>query len=224
MNKYIMDRLSESLPFWSKISSEHQSYIIDNSRTVHFTAGQNIYSADSECLGVMIIIQGDLRIYMLSEEGKDITLYTLTANDVCIMSGSCVLRNITFDVFIDAVCDSDLIIINAHAFERLQSEVLLIENFALKTAVSRFSDVMWSMEQLLFYRFDKRLALFLIDESNKINSNIIKLTHAQIAQYISSAREVVSRTLKKFEKLSLLKLFSGYIEILSKSKLMELCK
>lgn len=211
--------LKQYFPFWDKITKNEQKAFIDNVQIKRYSKGQNIYSADNECLGVTLVLKGELRTYMLSDDGKEITLYRLKSGEICILSASCLLKNITFDVFIDADSDCEVLLVNSSFFESLQQNNIYVENFALKVAVGRFSDVMWSMEQMLFYKIDKRLALFLIDESNKTKSDVLKITHEQIAKYIGSAREVVSRMLKTFERQEIVSLSSGQIQIINKEKL-----
>lgn len=211
--------LKQYFPFWDQITKNEQKAFIDNVQIKRYSKGQNIYSADNECLGVTLVLKGELRTYMLSDDGKEITLYRLKSGEICILSASCLLKNITFDVFIDADSDCEVLLVNSSFFESLQQNNIYVENFALKVAVGRFSDVMWSMEQMLFYKIDKRLALFLIDESNKTKSDVLKITHEQIAKYIGSAREVVSRMLKTFERQEIVSLSSGQIQIINKEKL-----
>lgn len=219
MKHECLNILESRLSFWKDISDAERENIISNSKLIKYNKSQIVHSADNECLGVIIVLSGELRVYLLSDEGKEVTLYRLDSNNICIMSASCLLKNITFDVFISAEQDTEVLLINSSIFEQLQKENLLIENFALKTATARFSDVIWAMEQMLFYKFETRLAMFLIDESNRINSDTIKLTHEQIAKYIGSAREVVSRTLKIFEKNSVIKQSNGEIAIINKGQL-----
>lgn len=114
------------------------------------------------------------------------------------LSASCVIQSITFDVAVDAEEDSECILISGSVFARLSERIPEIKIFALETAISRFSDVMWVMQQILFMSFDRRLAIFLLDESSKNGTDTIKLTHEQIAKYMGTAREVVSRMLKYF--------------------------
>jgi CRP/FNR family transcriptional regulator len=141
---------------------------------------------------------GSIRIYMTSEDGREITLYRLYEGDTCLLSASCALSQITFDVSIDAVTDCEIMQIDAATFSRVFEENIYVENFAYKIITERFSDVMWAMQQILFMSFDKRLAIFLIDESSKTGSDEIKMTHEQISRLMGSAREVVSRMLKYF--------------------------
>ena len=159
---------------------------------------------------------------MLSEDGREVTLYRLSEGDACVMSASCILNSITFEVVIDAETDTEVLLLNIGTFSRLNNDNIYVENFAYRNTVERFSDVMWAMEQILFMSFDKRLATFLIDEASKNRSNDINLTHEQIAKYMGSAREVVSRMLKNFELQGMLKISRGLIQIIDKEKLREI--
>lgn len=210
------------LTFWDKLSLDQKDFIIDNASIVNYKKGTNVHGSDNKCLGVLLIKSGCLRTYMLSEEGKEITLYRLYDNDVCILSASCLISNITFDVHIDAEKDSEIILISSSAFVELISKNVYVENFSYKCTVDRFSDVMWAMEQILFMSFDKRVAVFLLDEAVREQSDTIKLTHEQIAKYIGSAREVVSRMLKYFAAEGLVKLSRGGITLLDKNGIKKL--
>ena len=187
----------KSFPFWNKLNSDDRELLAHSAQSVSFKRGTNIHDGN-ECTGVILVKSGSLRLYLLSEEGKEITLYRLFPGDICILSASCVLNTITFGVFIDSEEDSECVVVGGCAYEELSARVPEVKIFALETAVSRFSDVMWVMQQILFMSMDKRLAIFLLDEAAKTGSDTVKLTHEQIAKYIGSAREVVSRMLKYF--------------------------
>ena len=138
------------------------------------------------------------------------------------LSASCVLQAITFDVFIDAEEDSECFVVNGNAYNTLAEQYPDIKIFSLELAVSRFSDVMWVMQQILFMSMDKRLAIFLHDESVRTKSDIITLTHEQIAKYMGSAREVVSRMLKYFSNEGIVEVSRKGIRILDKKRLRDL--
>ena len=137
---------------------------------------------------------------------------------------SCVLQAITFDVFADVQEDSQCFIINGPAFAQLSERSPQVKIFALETAVNRFSDVMWVMQQILFMSMDKRLAIFLSDEIARTGLNSVHLTHEQIARYIGSAREVVSRMLKYFASEGIVEISRKGIRILNKPKLYALAR
>lgn len=217
-----IEYLKEHLPFWDRLTDEEVRTLCSETKPVTYKKGENVHSTVNECVGVLLVKNGELRTYILSEDGREVTLYRMCEGDICILSASCLLSNITFDVFIDAEKDTDILLISAPLFAKLQEANEYIENFALKLAAERFSDVMWAMEQILFMSFDKRLAVFLLDESVKIGSDKIAITHEKIAKYMGSAREVVSRMLKYFESEGIVSLYRGGVEILDKAKLKKL--
>ena len=198
MNDTELTRLFENtFPFWKKLSPTDKETFMRSSYDIHFDKGINVHNGN-ECTGIILIKSGSLRLYILSEDGKEITLYRLFPGDMCMLSASCVLDTITFDVYIDSEEDSNCVVIGGCAFEDITRRLPEAKIFALETALSRFSDVMWVMQQILFMSMDKRLAIFLLDETSKTGSDTVKLTHEQIAKYMGSAREVVTRMLKYF--------------------------
>ncbi|MDD2484532.1 MAG: Crp/Fnr family transcriptional regulator [Eubacteriales bacterium] len=214
--------LREVLTFWDKLTEEEKELLKSNAQTVKYKQGEHVHSGENDCVGVLLIKSGELRTYILSEDGREITLYRQEKGNVCILSASCILKNITFDVMIDAEQDTEVLLINTAVFEKVCSQNVFAENFSYRIATDRFSDVMWAMQQMLFMSFDKRLAIFLSDEISKTGSETIRLTHEQIASYVGSAREVVSRMLKYFEREGLVVLSRGAVQVLDKKKLRAL--
>ena len=204
--------------FWDKLTPEQQDFLWENLYPVSYQKGDIIHNGEYSCIGVVLIKTGGLRVFMLSSEGKEITLYRLGPQEVCILSASCILQNITFDVCVEA----EALLIPSAQYQKLIKQNIYAENFTYSLVVDRFSNVMWAMEQLLFMRFDKRLAIFLLDELSKTGNPRISLTHEQIAKYMGSAREVVSRMLKYFAKEGMIEMSRGGIRILDKEKLREL--
>ncbi len=193
----LIELFKKTFPFWDKMSERDKETFVRSSYQVKFEAGTNIHDGN-ECTGVILIKSGSLRLYLLSEEGKEITLYRLFPGDMCILSASCVLSSITFDVFVDSEENSECVVVGGCAYEDLARRMPDAKIFALESAAQSFSEIMWVMQQILFMSMDKRLAIFLLDEASKTESDTIRLTHEQIAKYIGSAREVISRMLKYF--------------------------
>ena len=209
---------TELFPFWNDISEEEKKDICDNTKALTYKKGATVHDGE-ECLGVIFIRNGCLRVYILSEEGKEITLYRLHDGDICMLSASCVLQNITFDVHVDAEENSECYVINGCAYANISENNLKIKNFNLETALSRFSDVMWVFQQILFMSMDKRLAIFLLDEASRTGSDTIELTHEQIAKYMGSAREVVTRMLKYFSSEGMVESSRKGVRLLDKKRL-----
>ena len=216
------EEFSTHLPFWDRMNEEQKEQICSHTSLASYDKGQNIHGNSGNCTGVIFVKSGVLRIYMLSEEGKEITLYRLYMGDICMLSASCVLQSITFDVFVDAEVQSEVYIISSGAFAAVSEENIYVENFALKTTTEHFSDVMWAMQQILFMSFDRRLAVFLLDELAKDGSDTVRLTQEQIAKYMGSAREVVSRMLKYFSTEKLVEVSRGGVRVLDSARLRKI--
>lgn len=209
-------------PFWNKLTEEDKAKFCRYSSSMHFKKGANIHGGSGDCTGAIVVKTGCLRAYILSEEGREVTIYRLYPGELCMLSASCVLDSITFDVFIDAEEDSECFLVNGKIFAQISERNLYVKNFALEVAVSRFSDVMWIMQQILFMSFDRRLAIFLLDELAKTGDVNIRLTHEQVAKYMGSAREVVSRMIKYFASEGIVESSRGKIKIIDKNKLRSL--
>jgi CRP/FNR family transcriptional regulator len=210
-------------PFWKELSEKDRAYLCENTAEEHYDRGAPVQSTGG-CSGLFLVRSGRLRVYMLSEEGKEITLYRLEAGDVCMLAASCVLGSITFDVFVDAELPSDCYRIGASAFGDVVERIPSVKIFALETTVERFSEVMWVMQQLVFMSMDERLAIFLLEESRLAGSETLSLTHEQIARHLGTAREVVTRVLKHMASDGLLEVLRGGIKIKDKSALRRLAQ
>lgn len=220
INKEI-DYLYNSLTFLNKLTIEEQELVRQNTRKVKYKQGDNIHGGINHCEGILIIKSGCIRTYLLSDKGKEVTLYLLEEGEVCVLSASCILNNITFDVHIDVEEDSEVFILDLEGIEKI-SKNIYVENFLLNEAVTRFSDVMWAMEKIIFLKFDQRLAIYLLDHISRNSSDIIIQTHEQIANHLGSAREVVSRMLSYFSREGIVKLSRGEIKVEDKDALREL--
>lgn len=214
--------LSKILSFWTNLTMQEQATILDNTRFITYKAGDNVHGGVNDCIGVLLMKSGQLRSYIISEDGKEVTLYRLHPQDVCVLTSSCILENINFDIFVDAEKDTELYVVNAQAYEQLKKQNIHIANFTNDIINARFSDVMWVVEQSFFMNFDRRLALFLTEQAYIENSDTLRVTHDEIAKHMGTAREVVSRMLKYFENEGIVSLSRGEINILDKKQLFSI--
>ena len=211
----------EYFPFWNKLTEADKEYLCENSSVVHFEKEQSVHD-NTGCSGLFIVKSGKLRLYMISEEGKEITLYRLSSGDICMLSASCVLQSVSFDVYVEAEMPSECYRINGMAFHTISEQVLEVKNYALEMALARFSDVMWIMQQIVFMSMDKRLAIFLMDEITETKTEVVLLTHEQIARHLGTAREVVTRMLKHFSADGVVEVTRKGIRIIDKKKLQDI--
>ena len=134
------------------------------------------------------------------------------------------MPSIQFDTIIEAEKDTDFWLIPPNVYKAVMEESAALANYTNDVLSSRFSEVMWLMEQIIWKSFDKRLADFLIQESAIENTPLLKITHEKIANHMGTAREVVTRMLRYFQNEGLVQLSRGTIEILDAHKLAHLGK
>ena len=171
---------------------------------------------------MLLLKKGQLRVYTLSEDGRDVTLYRLFADDIGILSAACTLDSVTFDVYIDAEEDTEVLLTDASAFRRLSDANIYVRCFAYELASKRLSDMLWKMQQVLFLSADRRFAIFLLEESEKRKSEVVHLTHEQMARYMGTAREVVTRLIKYFNHEGWTTSGRGYLRIEDREALRRL--
>ena len=211
--------MGATLGYWHRISEGERNEILQGITSVRYKAGDRVHHAADDCIGMLLVVSGELRTYILSDNGKEFTLFRQGEGGVCVLTASCLLNSITFDVLVDAETDCELLLIHAVTLSRLHAQNPIIENFALKIAADKFSAVVGAMESMLFMTFEQRLATFLLAEIENNGSHTVHLTHEQIAKYIGSAREVVSRELKQWEKAGIVSVFRGGVNITDVEKL-----
>lgn len=214
--------MREILPFWNKIDAAQQRVLEESVVHKTFAQGESLHSGDEDCSGLFVIKKGRIRVFILSEAGKEITLYRLFERDICIFSASCMIRNINFEVFVTAETDTEALLIPTFVFEQLSKTALAVADYTNQLMASRFSDVMWVMEQVMFMSFDKRLAMFLLEQANIEGKDRIHLTQEAIANHLGSAREVVTRMLRYFQEEGIVELFRGGLQIKDRKKLLAL--
>ena len=206
-------------PFWSKLTENEKEVIKNAAYTEKYNKGMLMHRTEDSCKGLMTVLDGQLRTYILSEEGREVTLFRVNAEEVCVLSASCLMDSITFDVLIEATEDTEVLVIPAALLNQVVKQNPYVELFLYKSATEKFSDVMWTMQQMLFLKIDQRVAQFLWDEMIQKNSMTLTITHDEIARYIGSAREVVTKVLKYMVKEGSLELKRSTIIILDKEKL-----
>ncbi len=214
LNKFDIDFLEKNTQFYGKLTKEDKD--VFNSKAIHvnYSKDDSLYSSDKNCNGFITVLTGTLRAFLTSDEGKEITLYRLEKGYSCILSASCIFKNIQFNINIDALENTEAIVLPSEYLQRLSQNNMSLNQYILDLTQSRFSEVMWIMQDIVFTSFDKRLIKYL----ESFNEKVIKVTHESIANDLGTAREVVSRMLKYFEKEGMVKLSRGSITIIDLNK------
>lgn len=210
------------LPYWKNLTDAQKQLVREQAHIRHYAKGQLIHGGSMNCLGMTLVLSGEVRTSILSEEGREVTLFHLYPSDPCVFSASCVISQLTFDTQMCAEADSDLLVVGASIFSRLTEENIYVRCFMYELLTQRFSTVMWTLQEILFKGFDRRLAAFLIGELDRTGSPEIRMTHEAIAQRTNSAREVVARMLKRFASDGLVDTRRSYLRIEAPDQLRKL--
>lgn len=212
----------QQLPFWPRLAPGEQAALERSCRLVDYEAGQAVRTAGMDCLGVLLVNSGVLRVYLSSQEGREATIYRLHPGDVCVLTAACLMPDIDFDVQIDAQEASQVLLVPSAVFSPLAQSNVYVEAFLYRTATQRFSAVLQAVERMLFLTLEQRVASFLLDEGARQGGDVVRLTQEQLAQAIGSAREAVSRALKKMEKAGWVEVCRGGVRLADRPALYRL--
>ncbi len=207
-------QISDFFSMWEKLTREQQTKLTDYAVPRKVAKGTVIHGGSMDCTGLLLVMSGQLRAYILSSDGREITIYRLFDRDICLFSASCIMRSIQFDITVEAEKDTEICVIPSDIYRQVMEESAQLSNFTNEIMATRFSEVMWLMEQVLWKSFDKRLASFLLEEATIEGSNTLNMTHETIGNHLGNPREVVTRMLKYFVSEGYVKLSRGSVEII----------
>ena len=209
-------------PVWDRLSADQQSRILDNLVFREIEKGTVIHNGSADCTGLLLVQSGQLRAYILSDEGREITIYRLFDRDICLFSASCMLRSAQFDITIEAEKDTGLWVIPAEVYRSIMEQSAPLSNYTNEVMAARFSEVMWLVEQVMWKSMDKRVAAFLVEEAAIEKTDRLSITHETIANHLGTHREVVTRMLRYLQDEGMVRLSRGSVELLNEKNLTAL--
>lgn len=206
-----ISQILSKIPFWANLSSEEKAIVSQRAITKRFNKNQLVSSNSSACLGIILILSGGIRVSLISDEGREVTLYRAHANEFCVSTAFCVIQQLTFDAIVTAEEDTTVLVIPSSVCARLMDSNIHVRAFVFESSTKRYSQTIWAIQQMLFKRFDQRLASYLILAYEQNRSDELKKTQEEIARDVNSAREVVARMLKDFAAKGLVEIKRGKI-------------
>ena len=209
-------------PIWDNLTADQQGRILDSLAFRRIQKGTVIHNGSADCTGLLLVKSGQLRAYILSDEGREITIYRLFDRDICLFSASCMLRSAQFDITIEAEKDTGLWVIPAEVYQSIMEQSAPLSNYTNEVMAARFSEVMWLVEQVMWKSMDKRVAAFLLEEAAIEKTDRLSITHETIANHLGTHREVVTRMLRYLQGEGMIKLARGAVELLDEKKLTAL--
>lgn len=211
--------LSSYFPIWDQLTPAQQAQLARSARLRTAPRGTLLHNGSEDCVGLLAVCSGALRAFIRSPEGREVTIYRLFERDICLFSASCMLKSAQFDVSAEVERDARLWIIPADIYQSVAASSAALANYTSELMASRFSDVMWLVEQILWRSQDRRLASFLLDESALQESRTLAITHDRIAAHMGTAREVVTRLLRYLQGEGMVRLARGTIELIDEDRL-----
>jgi CRP/FNR family transcriptional regulator len=185
-----------------------------------YPKGTVVYEQGVPCPSIPFLLGGTVRVYKVGENGREITLYRVEAGEVCVLSSSCALSDADGPLPAIAVAETEveILAVPAYQFRRLVQAHPTLQRFINAAFAERLSEMMMVIEEVAFQRVDLRAAEWLLKMAQPGHDNI-GMTHAQVAVELGSAREVISRILKDFERRGLVHLGRGQIEVTDRDAL-----
>ena len=214
--------MNREISFYNYLTPEEQDLLDRSMQQVSCRKGQVVHRHGDACVGLIFVRRGRLAFSILSEEGREITVFRVEKGSACILSAACVLQSLEFESQITAEVNADISILPAPILSRLMNANRDVERLVYKQAVGQYSSVLHTMQQIIFLSLEKRLATFLLEERQRRKSPSFSSTHEQIARYIGSSREVVTRMLNQFAGRGIVTLGRGTVTVLDPDALEDI--
>ncbi len=180
----------------------------------HFETGEQLMRPGQYIRSAILVIDGLIKVYREDEEGNEFFMYYIEPGQACALSMICVLGKETSTISAKTVQPTDAALIPVEQVDNWLGKYKSWNHFVLQSYRSRFEELLQTLDSIAFRNMDERLEFYLKRHSKMLNSNIIPLTHQEIAQELNSSREVISRLLKKLADRNLIRLNRNSIELL----------
>lgn len=194
----------------------------DAAQVVTVPAGTVVFQEGDACRNYMLVLEGSVRVQKVSEGGREIVLYRVDSGQSCVLTTSCLLTQGDYNAQGIAETEVRALVLSQAAFQDLLARSATFRQFVFSSYAVRLADLLMLIEEVAFGRIDMRLAQFLVERADK--DGILKGTHQEFAVELGTAREVISRQLKDFERRGWLALYRGRLEVKEPRALRDLCR
>jgi len=216
-----MDKeLLERFPALGELEESALLTLARSARAVKLPPGAKAFEASMPSDNFLMVSSGCIRVQQVSESGREIVLYRVGGGETCVLTTACLLARENYSA--EAIAETEVsgIIVPRSSFDRLIAESRPFRDFVFTAYASRITDLMLLVQEVAFGHIDIRLAHRLLDLSD--SAGTVRLTHQELSAELGTAREVISRQLKEFERRGWIRLVRGSIEVLDKNPLNSL--
>jgi CRP/FNR family transcriptional regulator len=206
-------------PAFKKHADEACLKVLGEAQLVEIAAGTTIFHEASPCKDFMWLLEGSVRIFKNSEEGREVTVYRVSPGELCLLSLNSLLGGDSYPASAKSDTLTKGLMITAQQFHHLMENSRGFRNYVLQALVERLTDVMSLISDVTFRRLDLRLACLLGQQFERSGGMPLNITHAELACEMGTTREVISRILKEFERQQCISLNRGQIHLVSQDGL-----
>jgi len=185
--------------------------LLAHSKRIKLSAGDVVFAPGQVPENLLLVLDGTIRVQHLSSEGREIVLFRVSGGDSCILTTACLLAYEDYAAEGVAETDVEAVAIPRAVFEELVSTSKEFRRFMFQAYSKRIADLFMTIEDIAFQRVDVRLAQRLVEMDR--GSHVIKATHAQLASELGTAREVITRQLREFQRRSWVRIGRGSLEL-----------
>jgi len=205
-------------PEFIKSEEAAMNSLMEGATLANLSTGQQVFALGSHCENYLLLLKGTVNTQLLSDNGREMLLYQVLPGDSCVLTTSCLLSGDVYPAEAFAQEETSAFVISSHGFYRCMDQSAFFREFVFKNFSVRLTNVIGKLGEVVFSGIDLRLSKELLKENKKV----ITSTHQELATKLGSAREVVSRHLKRFEAKGWVSLNRGTVTILDTEALQKL--
>ena len=209
-------RLATAVPDLRDADATVLDRLLENARIVRLDHDRFVFHAGDLCQAFLILLDGEVRVQVTSESGREVTLYRIAPGGSCILTTSCLLSDEHYPAEAIAESDVEALAIPVSSFQSALESSQWFRRFVFDGFSSRLTSVIRKIEQIAFTAIDVRLAGVLLELDRK---GVDRITHQDIAVELGTAREVVSRHLKRFESEGWVRLGRGHVSLVDRRRI-----
>jgi len=205
-------------PFFSELNARGRSRLLGATRHVRLPPNAKVIERGDEVAGVHLVEAGALRIYYVSSEGREGTLYWVDPGQSCIIALNCLFARLPYPAWVETdQADTEVAIISGDVYRELYLAEPALQHFTFATLSTRLFELMTLLQETASFDLEQRVAAFLLRRSG--SGHVLETTHEQVAHHLGSSREVVSRVLRNLARSGAIRLSPGSVAIVDADKL-----
>ncbi|PWC43542.1 Crp/Fnr family transcriptional regulator [Azospirillum sp. TSO22-1] len=199
----------DAFPALARLEADAMALLAAEGMRVHMPRGTVLFQAGALCQSYLMMLDGSVRVQMVSESGREIVLYRVARGETCILTTACLMTRTGYSAEGVGETDIDAVGLGAAGFHALLARSAVFRDFVFASFGNRLTGMLALVEEVAFGRVDLRLARFLVEHRDAAGG--LDTTHQALAVELGTAREVVSRQLKEFERRGLVELTRGRV-------------